>query len=186
MSKSHLSPFGRRVAEDRLVYLLRTFRLRRLFLPLSEGSEKLIGIRSASCHLHKPGIQCPICFLRLTGAFRGRGIFVYTVLDEKGRSDMEDVMDGIRQGGNLSQLLQFLVHLVEIRCRRFTAQTLKDLFDCAGQPCIHFQNIRNFTGLSFPLVFGRLQLFKLMEQPVILCKSVMVINGFRNVPILHQ
>jgi len=99
---------------------------------------------------------------------------------------MEDVMDGIRQGGNLSQILQFLVHLVKIRCRRFTTQTLKDLFDCAGQPCIHFQDVGNFTGFSFPLVFGRLQLFKLMEQPVILCKSVMVTNGFRNVPILHQ
>lgn len=84
------------------MHQLRTFRLRRLFLPLFEGGEKIVGIRFSACHLHKAGIQFLVCLFRLAGTFLLGGILIYTVLDKEVRMNMENVVNGVRGSRNAS------------------------------------------------------------------------------------
>lgn len=76
--------------------LLRTVFFHRIFRFSLERSEELVGIRSAPGHLDETGIQFTVCLLRLARTFHSGSVFVYTVLDEKKGTDMENIMDGIR------------------------------------------------------------------------------------------
>ena len=66
------------------------------------------------------------------------------------------------------------------------AKLLKKLFCTVCQPGIDFQTVRDFSCLSFLFVFIVVHIFKLVEQPVILCESEIITDAFRNVPANHQ
>jgi len=99
---------------------------------------------------------------------------------------MQDVVDGIRRGGNPSQFLQFPVQPVKIIRRRTGTKPFKDLFRTASQPRIDFQDVRHFTLLPFPPVFGGIHGTEPVIQLIIFCQPVMVPDVFRNIPVIHQ
>ena len=99
---------------------------------------------------------------------------------------MKDVVNGIRRSRNPSQSLQFPIQLVKVFHRRMGTKFFKKLFHTTGKPCIHLQNIGYFPRFPFLVIHTGVHIFKLMEQAVILRESVMVLNRFRKIPILHQ
>lgn len=64
------------------------------FLP--QRCHKPIRIRSATCHLYESGIKLTVGFLCLTGLFLRRRLFVYAILEQEIRSDMNKVVDSFR------------------------------------------------------------------------------------------
>ena len=118
--------------------LFRAVLLRHIFRFAFERSEQLVGIRPSTCHPDETGIQFTVRLFRLTGAFLRGILFVDAVPDKKSGTDVKDVMDCIRHGGYLSQLLQILVQLVKVFCRRMGTDRFKDFLNGMCQPCIHF------------------------------------------------